>query len=80
MDCIQFEINQIPCGILRLDKGYMLLVKNQEKMILNSHEIYMWLTGSIELSYDLSISKSLIHKPQINCVLKFVGIESTRYI
>jgi hypothetical protein len=80
MNCIQFDINNIPCEIVRLDNGYMLLAKNEEKIFLHSHEIYLWLSGRIEVSDGLSISKSLLNEPKIERVLKFVGVESSRYL
>jgi len=80
MDSIQFKINQIPCELVRLKNGYMLLAENEEKIILLSHEIYFWLSGHVEVVVGLSVTESILEDPEIQQVLQFVGIDSTKYL
>ena len=80
MDSIQFEMNQIPCELVRLKNGYMLLAENEEKIILHSHEIYLWLSGHVEVADGLSVTGSILEEPEIQHVLQFVGIDRTKYL
>lgn len=80
MVCTQFKINEIPCELVRLKNGYMLLAENKEKIILHSHEIYLWLSGHVEVADGLSVTGSILEEPEIQYVLQFVGIDVAKYL
>jgi hypothetical protein len=80
MDSIQFEINQVLYEIERLDNGFKLFVNREEKLMLLSHEIWLWITGHLNLEDGLQVEADSLEEKLVNNVLQFVGIESTRYL